>query len=58
MADGKVRALGVWFCINHEESKRKNHEEKVHEVEEMLNNWGNKRLTLISKIAVIKALAV
>ena len=56
-ADSKVRALGVWFCVNYEESKKLNYEEKVHKVGEILNNWGNKRLTLIGKIAVIKALA-
>ena len=31
--DGKVKALGVWFCIDCEESKRKNNEEKFHKVE-------------------------
>ena len=57
-ADGKVKALGVWLCIDCEESKKKNYEEKVHKVEaDILNNWRNKRLTLIGKIAVIKALA-
>ena len=56
-AGGKVKALGVWFCIDCEESKKKNYGEKVHKVEDILNNWGNKRLTLIGKIAVIKALA-
>ena len=56
-ADGKVKALGVWFGINWEESKKKNYEEKVHKVVDILNNWRNKRLTLIGKIAVIKALA-
>ena len=55
--NGKVKALGVWFCIDCEESKKKNYEEKVHKVEDILNNWRNKRLTLIGKIAVIKALA-
>jgi len=37
--------------------KKKNYKEKVHMVEDILNNWRNKRLTLIGKIAVIKALA-
>jgi len=47
-ADGKVKALGAWFCIDCEESKKKNYEEKVHTVEDSLNNnWRNKRLTLI-----------
>ena len=35
----------------------KNYEEKVHKVDHILNNWRNKRLTVIGKIAVIKALA-
>ena len=50
----KVKALGVWFCIDCEESKKKNYEEKVHKVEDILDNWRNKRLTLIGKISVIK----
>ena len=50
-------ALGAWFCIDCEESKKKNYEEKVHKVEDILTNWKNKRLTLIGKIAVSKALA-
>ena len=56
-ADGKVKALGVWFCIDCEESKKKCYEEKVHKEEDILNNWRNKRLTLIGKISVIRALA-
>ena len=31
-AESKVRALGVWFCINYEESKKLNNEDKVHKV--------------------------
>ena len=46
----------MWFRIDYEESKRKNYEEKVHKVEEILRNWGDKRFTLISKIAVMMAL--
>jgi len=57
LANGKVKSLGVWFCIHFEESKKKNYEEKVHKVEDILNNWRNKRYTLIGKITVIKALA-
>ena len=48
----RFKALGVWFCIDFEESKKKNYEEKVHKVEDILNNWRNKKLTLIGKIAV------
>ena len=56
-SDGKVKAIGAWVCIDCEESKKKNYEEKVNKVEDILNNWRNTRLTLIGKIAVIKALA-
>ena len=56
-ANGKVKALRVWFCVDHEESLKKNCEDKVRNVENVLNNWHNKRLTLIGKIAVVKALA-
>ena len=52
-----IKVLGVWFCIDWEESKKKNYEEKIHKVEDILNNWRNKILTSIGKIAVIKALA-
>ena len=45
------------FCVDCEESKKKNYGEKIHKVDDILNNWRNKRLTLIGKIEVIKALA-
>ena len=34
-----------------------NYEDKVHKVEDILNNWQNKRLTLPGKITIIKMLA-
>ena len=49
--------MGVWFCVEQEESLKKNNEEKVRNVENVLHNWHNKKLTLIGKIAVVKALA-
>ena len=39
-------------------TKKKNYEEKVHKVEDILNNWRNKRLTLIGKIAVFNVLVL
>ena len=56
-ANGKVKALGVWFCVNQEEGLKNNYEGKVRNVENVLNNWHNERLTLIGKIAVVKAQA-
>lgn len=49
--------MGVWFCTDCEESKKKNYREKVHKVEDIMNDWRNKILALIGKIAVMKALA-
>ena len=40
---GKVRALGVWFYINYCEESKKNYEEKVHKVEEIVSKFGETR---------------
>ena len=56
-ANSKVKSLGVWFCVDQEEGPKKNYEENALNVANALNNWHIKRLTLIGKIAIIKALA-
>ena len=56
-ADGKAMSLGVWFRTDQNEGMKINYEDKVHKVEDILNNWQNKRLTLLGKITIIKALA-
>jgi len=56
-ANGKVKALGVWFCTNQNLGMKMNYEEKVRKVVDSLNNWQSKRLTLSGKITVINALA-
>ena len=56
-ANGKVKALGVWFCTDQNLGMKMNYEEKVWKVEDILNKWQNKRLMLSGKITVIKALA-
>ena len=56
-AYGKVKALGVWFCTDQNEGMKMNYEDKARKVEDILNNWQNKRLTLPGEITVIKALA-
>ena len=42
--DGNVKALGVWFCTDCEESKKNNYEEKVHKVEDVLKNKGKQEV--------------
>ena len=56
-ADGKVKALRVWFCADQNEGIKIYYEGKVQKVEDILNNWQNKRLTLLGKITIIKTLA-
>ena len=37
--DDRVKALGVWFCTIQNEEMKMNYEDKVHKVEDILNNW-------------------
>ena len=37
-ADGKVKALGVWFCSDQNKEMKMNYEDKVTKVEDILNN--------------------
>ena len=53
---GKFKALGVWFCTDQNLGMKMNYEEKVRKVEDIFNNWQNKRSTLSGKSTVIKAL--
>ena len=48
-ANGKVKALGVWFCTDQNLGLKMNYEEKVRKFEDILNNWQNKRVTLSEK---------
>ena len=52
----KVKALGVWFSIDPEETAALNYNEKVDKVRNILSCWKYRRLTLFGKIAVLKSL--
>ena len=56
-ANGKVKALGVWFCTDQNEEMKMNYKDKFHKIEDVLNNWQKKRLTLPGKITIITTLA-
>ena len=45
----KLKALGVWFCTDQNLEMKMNYEEKVRKVEDILNNWQNKRLNAFWK---------
>ena len=43
-ADGKVKALGVWFCTDQNEGMKINYEDKVHKVEDILNKLAKQEI--------------
>ena len=43
-ADGKVQALGVWFCTDQNEGMKINYEDKVHKVEDILNKLAKQEI--------------
>ena len=43
-ADGKVKALGVWFCMDQNEGMKINYEDKVHKVEDILNKLAKQEI--------------
>ena len=53
----KIKTLGVWLLISHEETIKLNYEEKLEKIKNCLNNWQMRRLTLLGKVAIIKGLA-
>lgn len=53
---GSVKALGVHFATNEEESLKLNTEEKLDKIKKLAENWGLRKLTIFGKISVIKAL--
>ena len=57
-ATSKVRALGIWFCIDSSEAVAINYREKKKKIEEISSCWQVKRLTLLGRITVIKSLLV
>ena len=54
----KVKSLGLWISTNPELSASLNYSEKLEKVKEILRCWKYRRLTLLGKITVIKALVV
>ena len=54
----KVKTLGLWISTNANLSSSLNCNEKLEKVKEILRCWKYRRLTLLGKITVIKALVV
>ena len=55
-AKGKVKALGVWFSTLKGEAIKLNFEERKENINNTIENWHFRRLTLLGKISVIKSL--
>ena len=50
-----VKALGVFFSTNEEQSIKQNTKERVDKSKKLTENWSLRRLTLFGKVTVIKA---
>ena len=57
-AEEKVYALGVWFSTSRPANIDNNFTEKIEKIKKILGSWSARRLTLMGKIAILKALAV
>ena len=58
-AEGNVYALGVWFSTSRPANIDNSFDtEKIEKIKKILGSWSARRLTLMGKIAILKALAV
>ena len=53
-----VQALGVHFSYDEQYSNRLNFEEKIQNIEKVLNAWRRRNLTLIGRIKIVKSLGL
>ena len=53
-----MHTLGVHFSYDEQQANKLNFEEKVRNLETILNAWGRKNLTLIGRIKIVKTLGV
>ena len=53
-----VQALGVHFSYDEQYSNRLNFEEKIRNIEKVLNAWRRRKLTLIGRIKIVKSLGL
>jgi hypothetical protein len=52
-----VKALGIYFTYNEKEMEEKNFTEKLNELKRLLALWGQRDLSVIGRITVLKSLA-
>ena len=53
-----VQALGLHFSYDEQHSNRLNFEEKIQNIEKVLNAWSRRNLTLIGRIKIVKSLGL
>ena len=53
-----VQALGVHFSYDEQHANRLNFEEKIKNVEKVLNTWRRRNLTLIGRLKIVKSLGL
>ena len=58
MGRGKGLRLRSWFSTSRPANIDNNFTEKIEKIKKILGSWSARRLTLVGKIAILKALAV
>ena len=53
-----LKTLGIWISKNHNECLTLNYNEKLKKLENVLNIWRTRKLTLKGKITVLQSLAL
>ena len=53
-----IKALGIYFSTNRQESQRLNWNKLLEDIQNLLNSWKRRKLTLLGKITILKTLAM
>ena len=54
----KIRCLGIYIGHSEEKNIQKNWFDKIAKVEEMLESWKNRKLSLFDKVQIVKTFAI
>ncbi|MCU7801185.1 MAG: reverse transcriptase family protein, partial [gamma proteobacterium symbiont of Lucinoma myriamae] len=53
-----VKSLGIYFCSDKKECSRLNWNNLIEDIQNLLNSWKRRKLTMFGKITVLKTLAM
>ena len=55
---GPFKTLGIWFSFDPQKCKLLNFEEKIKKIEQLVNIWSTRNLSLKGKVTILKSLIV